>query len=129
MIDVAKNKVFVEEQFKRFVEEETKQVKSKKVKLINPLAVETIDLASTPLPPSPTQIIQEDMLVFTNISLTNLCKSAMSETLKEKVDKDVDLQQFINKLPNLFLKAQQITTTHKIVDSSYAQQSLTIQTI
>ena len=42
-------------------------------------------------------------------------------TLKEKIDKDVELQRFINNLPNLFLKAQQINTTHKLVESSFAR--------
>ena len=39
-------------------------------------------------------------------------------TLKEKIYKDVELQQFIHNFPNLFLKSQQINTTHKLVESS-----------
>ena len=66
--------------------------------------------------------------MLTNISPADLCKSVMSETLKEKVDKDVDLQQFINKLLDLFLKSQQISTTHKLIESSSAQQNLSSQT-
>ena len=61
----------------------------------------------------------------TNISPADLCKSAMSETLKEKVDKDVDLQQFINKILNIFLKYQQINTTYALTESCSTHQLLT----
>ena len=77
LIDAAKNKVSIEEQFKRFVEEEERQSKAKKVKITKPPAIEPIDLVSTPPPPSPTQIIQEDTSVSTNISPTDLYNNAM----------------------------------------------------
>ena len=103
--DASINKVYVKTQFKHFIELEEKQGRSKKVIFSIPSKLYPIDLVSTPPPPSPTQIIQEDIPVSTNISPVDLCKSAMLKTLKEKVDKDIDLQQFINKLPYLFLKA------------------------
>ena len=57
LIDASKNKVSIEEEFKRFVEEEARKAKGKKVKITNPPAVKAIYLVSTPPPPSPIQII------------------------------------------------------------------------
>ena len=59
--DATTNKVSVETQFKQFVEVGAKQAQPKKVKITTTSTDENIvDLVSTPPPPYPTQITQED---------------------------------------------------------------------
>ena len=62
------------------------------------------------------------------IAISPIYKDIIPGTLKEKIDKYAELQQFINNLPQLFRNAQQIKTTHKLTDSSSTRQSLTQQT-
>ena len=50
-----------------------------------------VDLVSTPPPPSPTKVTEEKIPEQQSISPLDLCKSAMSEAVKEKFDKDRDL--------------------------------------
>ena len=64
-----------------------------------------VDLVSTPPPPSPTKITEEQVLAPQSVSPLDLCKSVMSKEVKEKFDKDRDLQAFIEKLPELFTLA------------------------
>ena len=49
-----------------------------------------VDLVSTPPPPSPTQITQEDNPQIPTISLVDICKTAIPETLNERFDQDGD---------------------------------------
>ena len=49
-----------------------------------------VDLVSTPPPPSPTQITQEAIPELHSISLVDICKNAMPETLKERFNQDID---------------------------------------
>ena len=58
-----------------------------------------VDLVSMPPPPSPTKITKEQVLSPQLVIPLDLCKSVMSEEVKEKFDKDRDLQAFIEKLP------------------------------
>ena len=45
-----------------------------------------------------------------SISPIDICKNAMSETLKEKFDRDRDLQEYIEKLPELLTSVQKLST-------------------
>ena len=74
------------------MEEEAKQAKSKKVRVTTPPEFDSVDLTSTPLHPSPTQIVQEEISNLTFFSTPNPYREALFEKLKEKFDKDVDLQ-------------------------------------
>ena len=88
----AKNKVPVETKFQRFVEAGAQQGRPKKAKSTNTsIAENVVDLVSTPPPPSPTKITQDLILEPPSISPLNICKNSMSETLKEKFDRDRDL--------------------------------------
>ena len=73
-----------------------------------------IDLVSTPPPPSSTKIIKEQALTQQLVSPLDLYKSAMLETVKEKFDRDTDLQAFFETLPVLFKSAQNISTQEPI---------------
>ena len=55
--------------------------------------------------------MQEETPNPTAGALSNPYKDALSDTIKDKFDKDADLQQFINNIPNLFYNAHQINTT------------------
>ena len=102
----AVNKITVETQFKRFVDAGVKQGRPKKVKTTNPSVDENIvDLVSTPPLPSPTQITQEDIPQLTTFSPVDICKNAMSETLKERLHHDDEFEAFIEKLLELFTSA------------------------
>ena len=69
-----------------------------------------VDLVSTPPPPSSTKITEELVLEQLSISPLDLCKSAMSEVMKEKFDQDRNLQDYIEKLPEIFTKVQKLST-------------------
>ena len=69
-----------------------------------------VDLVSTPPPPSPTKITQELILDPPSISPLDICKNAMSETLKEKFNHDRDLQAYIEKFPELLTLVQNLST-------------------
>ena len=69
-----------------------------------------LDLVSTHPPPSPTKITQEHIPGPPYISPIDICKNAMSETLKEKFDCDRDLQTCIEKFPELLTSVQKLTT-------------------
>ena len=61
-----------------------------------------VDLVSTPQPLSPTKVTEELAPEQLSISPLDLCKSVMSEEVKEKFNRDRDLQAFIEKLPKIF---------------------------
>ena len=63
-----------------------------------------VDLVSTPPPPSSTKITEELIPEQLSVSPLDLCKNAMSEAVKEKFDQDRDLQDYIEKLPEIFTK-------------------------
>ena len=116
--DSAKNKISFKKQFKCFVEAKEKQEKYKKVRVTTPPEVNSIDLNSTPPPPYPTKIVQEEIPNPTVFSSSNPYIYVMPKILKENFDKDADLQQFINDLPNIFCNSQQINNTHSLTKSS-----------
>ena len=90
--DATANKVPVETQFQRFVEAGALPGRPKKAKITHTSTPENIvDLMSTPPPPSPTKVIEELVPEQLLVSLLDLCKSAMSEAVKEKFDRDRDL--------------------------------------
>ena len=62
-----------------------------------------------PPPPSPMKITEEQVPAQQSVSPLDLCKSVMSKEVKEKFDKDRDLQAFIEKLLELFTSAQNIS--------------------
>ena len=68
------------------------------------------DLVSTPPPPSLTKVTEEQVPKQHSISPLDLCKNAMSEAVKEKFDKERDLQAFIEKLPEIFTSVQKLST-------------------
>ena len=69
-----------------------------------------VDLVLTPPPRSPKKITKEQVPPQQSVSPLDLYKSAMSETVKAKFDKDNDLQAFFETLPALFKSAQNIST-------------------
>ena len=69
-----------------------------------------VDVVSMPPPPSPTTVIEEQVLEQHSISPLDLCKNAMLEAVKEKFDKDRDLQAFIEKLAEIFTSVQKLST-------------------
>ena len=90
--DAAANKVPVETQFQIFVEVGALLGQPNKAKITHMSTPENvIDLVSTPPPPSPTKVTEEQIPEQQLISPLNLCKSAMSEAVKEKFDRDRDL--------------------------------------
>ena len=90
--DVAKNKVPVETQFQRFVDAGALAGRPKKAKTTHMTTPENVvDLVSTLPPPSPTKVTEEQVPEQHSVSPLDLCKSAMSEAVKEKFDKDRDL--------------------------------------
>ena len=55
---------------------------------------DVVDLVSTPPPPSPTPVVEEQELAQQSFSPLDLDKSRIPESVKEKVDKDKDLKDF-----------------------------------
>ena len=109
--DATANKVLVKTQFQRFVEARAQQGRPKKAKSTNTSMVENVvDLVSTPPPPSLTKIMQELIPEPPSISPIDICKNDMLETLKEKFNRDRDLQAYIEKLPKLLTSVQNLTT-------------------
>ena len=103
--------MLVETQFQRFVEAGAQQGRPKREKSTNTSTVENIvDLMSTPPPPSLTKITQELIPEQLSISPLDISKNAMSETVKEKFDRDRDLQEYIEKFPQSLTSVQKITT-------------------
>ena len=101
--DAATNKVPVETQFQRFVEAGALPGRPKKAKITHMSMPENIvDLVSTPPPPSLTKVTEEQVPKQHSVSPLDLCKSAMSEAVKEKFDRERDLQAYIEKLPAIF---------------------------
>ena len=109
--DAAANKIPVKTQFQRFLEAGAQQGRPKKKKSTNTSMVENVvDLMSTPPPLSPTKITQDLIPEPPSISPIDICKNAMSETLKEKFDRDRDLQAYIEKLSEIFTTVQNLST-------------------
>ena len=52
-----------------------------------------------------------------SISPLDTCKNAMSETVKEKFDRDRDLQAYIEKLPELLTSVQKLATKAPLVEA------------
>ena len=67
-----------------------------------------VDLVSTPPPPSPTLLVEEQALAQQSVSPLDLYKSRIPESVKEKVDKDIELKAFFETLLELFQLAQKI---------------------
>ena len=113
MEDAEKNKVSFESQFKQFVELGAKQGRMKKVRTATPPVIDSIDLTPDSPRPSLTKITLDSI-----VAISPSYNEIILGTLKENIDKDVELQQFINNLPHLFHNAQQINTIHKHTESS-----------
>ena len=77
-----------------------------------------VDLVSTPPPPSPTKITEELVPEQLSISPLDLCKNAMLEAVKEKFYRDRDLQEFIEKLPEIFTSVQKLSTKAPLFEAS-----------
>ena len=99
--DAAINKVSVETQFKQFIESRAKQGRLKKVRTATHPEINPIDLTPDSPRPSSTRITPDSTM-----AISPIYNEIIPGTLKEKIDKDVELQQFINNFPNLFLKSQ-----------------------
>ena len=83
----AANKVPVETQFQKFVEAGAQQGRPKKAKITHTSTPENaVHLMSTPPPSSPAKITKELVPEQFSISPLDLCKSAMSKAVKEKLD-------------------------------------------
>ena len=70
------------------------RIKTRKTKNVRdpcPHEINPIDLASTPPRPSPTRITEEAIQNSTIVTSSNLYKYIILETLKEKIDKYVEL--------------------------------------
>ena len=70
------------------MEEEAKQSKTKKVRVSTLPEVDSVDLTTTPTPPSPNQIVQEEVPNQTSVPPTIPYMQALSEKIKQKFDKD-----------------------------------------
>ena len=71
---------------------------------------DVIDLVSTPPPPSPTPVVEEQEPTQQSVSPLDLYKNKIPESVKEKFDKDTELKAFFETLPDLFQSAQKIQT-------------------
>ena len=83
-----------------------------------------VDLVSTPPPPSPTQITQEDNPYIPTISPVDICKNVMPESLKERFDQDGDFQAYIEELPELLTSIQKITTKCPLIEANASRKIL-----
>ena len=80
-----------------------------------------VDLVLTPPPPSLTKITEEQAPAPQSVSPLDLYKSTMPEAVKEKFDRDSDLQAFFETLPALLKSAQKISTQAPIFTGQSAQ--------
>ena len=99
------------------------QVRPKKSKITHTSTLENIvDLVSTPPLPSPTKVTEELAREQLSISPLDLCKSVMSEAVKEKFYRDRDLQAFIEKLPEIFTSIQKLSTKAPLFEAGGSRQ-------
>ena len=90
--DSTANKVPVETQFQIFVKAGALPDQPNKSKITHKSTPENIvDLVFTPPPPSSTRITEDQVQEPHSISPLYLCKNSMSESVKEKFEKDRDL--------------------------------------
>ena len=61
-----------------------------------------VDLVSTPPPPSPTLVVEEQEPAQQLVNPLDLYKNKITELVKEKLDKDTELKYFFETLPELF---------------------------
>ena len=106
----------VETQFQCFVDAGAQAGRPKKEKTTT-TPENVVNLVSTPPPPSPTQITKEQAPTPQSVSPLDLCKSVMLEAVKEKFDRDRDLQDFFEKLHAIFTSTQKISTQAPIFTS------------
>ena len=76
-----------------------------------------------PPPPSLTKVTEEQVPKQHSVIPLDLCKSAMSEAVKAKFDKDRDLQAFIEKLPEIFTSVQKLSTKSPLFEVGGYQPS------
>ena len=81
-----------------------------------------MDLVSTPPPLSPKKITEELIPQQLSISPLDLCKNSMSEAMKEKYDRDRDLQAYIEKLPEIFTTVQKLSTKSPLFETGGSRQ-------
>ena len=88
--DAAANKVPVKTQLQRFVDAGAQVGRPKKAKTTM-TSENFADLVLMPPPPSPTKITKEQVPAPQSVNPLDLCKSAMMEAVKTKVNRDRDL--------------------------------------
>ena len=81
-----------------------------------------MDLVPTPPPSSPTKITEELIPQWLSVSPLELCKNGMSEAVKEKYNRDRDLQAYIEKLPEIFTTVQKLSTKVPLFEASGSRQ-------
>ena len=86
------------------------------------MAENVVDLVSTPPPPSATKITEELIPQHLSVIPLDLCKKAMLEAMKEKYDRDRDLQAYIEKLPEIFTTLQKISTKAPLFEAGGSKQ-------
>ena len=99
--DAAANKVSVETQFQRYLDAGAPEGRPKKEKA-TPTPKNVVDLVSTPPPPSPTPVVEEQASIQQLVSPHNIYQRAILETVKAKVNQDAELKYFFATLPALF---------------------------
>ena len=95
MYDAPIKKVSVKTQFKQFVESRAKQGRLKKVRTATQPEINPIDLTLDSPRPSLTRITPDSTM-----AISPIYNEIIPGTLKEKIDKYVELQRFINNMPN-----------------------------
>ena len=100
--------------------------------MVTPLVVDPVDLITTPPLLSPTQIVEESLPMSTSIIPTTSVSpyfQALPENLRTRVDKDIDLQDFINQIPSIFPIFQQLMVTRPIIVLDAQQQDISLPQI
>ena len=90
--NAAKNKILVDEQFRKFITEEVQQAQTsqKKPKIVTPPFVDPVDLTHTALPPYATQIGEEVILTLettTSPTITNPYLQSFPAPLRAQLEK------------------------------------------
>ena len=84
-----------------------------------------VDLVSTPPPPSPTLVVEEQASVQQSASPSGVYQREILETVKAKVDQDAELKAFFATLPALFQSAHKIQTTAPLYASKNPYANIT----
>ena len=85
-----------------------------------------VDLMSMPPLASLTKITEELIPEQLSISPLDLCKNAMSEAMKENFYWDRDLLAFIEKMLEIFMSAQKLSTKAPLFEAGGSRQPVQI---